>query len=284
MPEGLANPFMEIKKAIAFLLCIPTVSLSGCSLLPGMQGVNIAGMRKIEYKPDVQINPTVVPINAALVIHHPLPPYIYLIEPQDILSISVWQHPEFNPPPQQTSTASSQQAQAAGIPGYLVDHTGRIYFPLAGYVDVRGKTADEVRVEITARLRKYVKNPQVLVRVADYRSKKIYVFGEINRPGLLPLNDQFMSITDAITLAGSFDRDTADPRHVYVIRGNILCPTIYWLSANTADTLLLAEKFQLQPNDIVYVSSAIVTRWNRFLSQLLPSLSTVFLTKTITGK
>jgi polysaccharide export outer membrane protein len=46
----------------------------------------------------------------------------------------------------------------------------------------------------------------------------------------------------------------------------------------------MGERFQLKQNDIVVVSTAVVTRWNRFLNQLLPTLQTVWYTKAITGK
>jgi polysaccharide biosynthesis/export protein len=69
---------------------------------------------------------------------------------------------------------------------------------------------------------------------------------------------------------------------VYVIRGNLTHPTIYWLDAKTPDALLLAEHFNLQSGDVLYVSSAVATRWNRVLNQLLPALQTVWYVRSIT--
>lgn len=260
-----------------------TFLLSACSgILPGLSNPAINSLPRVKLKETVHVEPLVIPITPTFLTLNPLPRYIYRIEPQDVLSIVVWQHSEFNPPVQQLSVAATQSSQAAGQSGYLVGHDGRIYFPLVGYLPVAGKTIDQVHREITHRLREYVRNPQVIVRIADYRSKKVYVFGEVLKPGLLPLNDQPMTIADALTLSGSLDPNSADPQHIYVIRGDFARPRIYWLDAKTPDALLLAEHFELQPNDVMYVSSATVARWNRFLNQVLPTLQTLYFTKTLT--
>lgn len=264
------------------LVLFISILLCSCGILPGMQNPDTPRFQKVPNS--IRVEPVIVPITASLIATAPPPSYIYHVAPQDVLSIIVWQHPEFNPPAQQLAMSGTPSSQAAGQSGYLVSEDGNIYFPLIGYINVADKTPDQVRIELTYRLKKYIKNPQVMVRVADYRSKKVYILGEVNRPGLFPLNDQVMSITDALTLAGSFNPEAADTRHIYIIRGNYACPKIYWLDARTPDVLLLAEHFHLQPDDIMYVSSALVTRWNRFLNQLLPTLGTVFFIKSVTGK
>lgn len=258
--------------------------LTGCNgFLPAISNPTINNMPRIEYKQIVKVQPVVIPISPTFLLYHPLPHYIYRVAPQDVLSISVWQHPEFNLPLQVLSTNGTQSTQAAGQAGYLVNYQGNIYFPLVGSVHVAGKTVDNIRLLISQRLKEYVRNPQVIVRVGDFRSKKVYVFGEVQKPGLLPLNDQPMTIADALTLSGNFDPNAADPRHIYVIRGEFANPRIYWLDAKTPEKLLLAERFELLPNDVVYVSSATVARWNRFLSQILPTLQTLYFTKTLTN-
>ena len=97
----------------------------------------------------------------------------------------------------------------------------------------------------------------------------------------IPITDQSLSITDAISLAGGLNPNSADPEHIYVIRGNIKRPYIYWLNAKTPDAFLLSEHFILKPGDILYVSSATATRWNRVINQLLPTIQTVWYTKAI---
>jgi len=270
---------MQIRAIVFFLL---VTLLGGCnnSFLPGMSGINVSSMRKIETPKIVNVNPVVIPITPSFLVKNPTSSaYIYHVAPQDVLNIFVWRHPEFNTPAQTTALNPTNSTQAAGTSGYLVNYKGKIYFPLVGYVDVGGKTIDEVQAQLTHRLRVYIPNPQVMVRVADYRSKKVYVLGEVMKPGLLPLNDQSMSIADALTLSGSFDPNAADTQHIYVIRGYFTHPTIYWLDARTPDLLLLAENFRLQPSDVIYVSSAVMTNWNRFLNEFMPTIQGYFYTQ-----
>jgi protein involved in polysaccharide export with SLBB domain len=273
---------MEMNKFFLsnILICSLIFTLSSCSILPGMQSLNAASMTQEIYETSSKADPTVIPITIGLFSNKVTPNYIYRVAAQDVLNISIWQHPEFNLPIQVLDT--SQTTKSSGYSGYLVDNNGTIFFPLLGTVPLAGKTINEVQKILTNKLKKFIRNPQVIVRVADFRSKKIYVFGEVNKPNILQLNDQPMTITDAIAYTGSFDQDASDTRHIYVIRGTLAKPRIYWLNANTPDQLLLAQQFQLQPNDIVFVSTAPVARWNRFINQLLPTLQTLYFTRTVT--
>ncbi|GGI82250.1 polysaccharide biosynthesis/export family protein [Legionella impletisoli] len=260
-----------------------SILFSGCSIMPGMQNLDNVQMRKMVIPEKIEVHPTLIPITPTLIADQKVSVYHYHVAPADVLSINVWQHPEFDflerPSANLATTAGIQGA--AGQPGYLVNADGLIYFPLVGYVKVAGKTVDEIRGVITARLKKYVPNPQVNVRVADYRGQKVYVLGEVNKPGFLPLNDQPLTIADALTLSGWINPDAAAPGYTYVIRGNYKEPLIFWLDAKTPDKMLLAERFSLRPGDILYVSSAPATRWNRVLNQLLPTIQTVWYTQAI---
>jgi len=268
-----------MKKIISCLLI--ALFLTGCSMLPGMQNIDTSTARFEKTGKSVYVDPVIIPITASNVAADN-EPYIYRIAPQDVLSIMVWNYAEFNTPALQNSTNTT--GQSAGSPGYLVDHHGNIYFPLIGSVHVQGQSIDQVRMLLTKKLSYYLRKPNIIVRVADFRSKKVYVMGEVLKPGFLSMNDQPLSITDAITMAGSLDPNASDPRHIYVIRGSLTHPEIYWLNAATPAALLLGEKFQLEDHDVVIVSTAAVTRWNRFLNQMLPSLQTIWYTKAITGK
>lgn len=261
------------------LLCLSI--LSGCTILPGMQNLNKNRMPVLVY-PNYPIRPTLIPITPGYLLFQERLNNNYKVAPADILAIHVFKHPEFNLPNDINHSARSDRL--AGVTGFLVNQQGQIYFPLIGNIQVSGKSVNEIRLIITNKLRTYIPRPQVFVRVSDYRSQKFYVMGEVLKPGLFAMTDESLSLTDALNLAGSFDLNTADPSHIYVIRGNILHPKIYWLNASSPAALLLGEKFQISAGDIVIVSTAAVTRWNRFLNQLLPTLQTVWYTKAITGK
>lgn len=255
--------------------------LSSCGIMPGMQNLDTSRMRSISKTEQIKIYPTLIPITPKLISDQRISTYHYLVAPADVLHINVWQHPEFNFVEQQSMATTAVVQGAAGQAGFLVNSTGYIYFPLIGQVKVSGKTVDRIRQEMAARLQKYIPNPQLNVRVADFRGQKIYVLGEVVKPGFLPINDQPLNMADALALSGGMDPNSANPRFVYVIRGNYAHPQIFWLDAKTPDRMLLAERFHLLPRDILFVSSAPATRWNRVLNQVLPTVQAIWYTQAI---
>lgn len=268
-----------------FRICWVFISmlLVGCNIMPGLQNPSIGSMQQVSQTTPYTMTPILVPITPTLIANQKISKYVYRIAPADILNINVWQHPEFTPRELQITQAKELPSTqgAAGQEGYLVNTNGFIYFPLVGNVKVSDKTVDEVRQILTMKLRRYIKNPSLNVRVVDFRGRKIYVLGEVMKPSFIPLNDQPLSITDAISMTGGFDPSAADPSHIYVIRGDIYHPYVYWLNAKSPESLLVAEHFHLKPGDILFVSSAAATRWNRVLNQLLPTIQTVWYTKAI---
>jgi polysaccharide export outer membrane protein len=229
---------MEIMfRKLLLITCIAL--LSGCGFMPGMQNPNTSRMT-IVHTPETQIRPILISITPQIISQQAISYYSYHVAPADVLNISIWQHPEFTSKElyanQLTGVPSTQGA--AGKEGYLVNAKGYIYFPLIGNVFVEGKTMDQIRHDMTIRLKRYLRNPALNVRVVDFRGQKVYLFGEIMRPGFVPITDQPLSITDAISLTGGFNPNSADPEHIYVIRGNIYRPTVYWLNAQTPDLLL----------------------------------------------
>jgi len=272
-----------MKRIKKYFFLILFTLLTGCDLMPGMQNPDVSHMATYCTKKTAIQSPLLIPITPSLVENFSFKKYVYHVAPSDILNISVWNHPEFSPKEISANllaTAPTQQG-ASGREGYLVSQKGTIYFPLVGTVRVAGKTLEEIRLELSTKLKKFIKHPELNVRVVDFRSKKIYVFGEILKPGFIPITDQPLSITDAISLTNGFDPNTADTAHIFVIRGNLYRPSIYWLNAKKPEGLLLAEKFILRPGDILYISGAPAARWNRVLNQLLPTVQTVWYTKAI---
>lgn len=252
----------------------------GCGIMPGMENLNTIAMRKHVAPVRVTMNPTLIPITPSLIADQRVSTYYYRVAPADVLNISVWQHPEFQMEVQMPGVSSTQGATTVQN-GYLVNSTGAIFFPLIGYVHVAGKTVDRIRSDVTQRLKKYVPDPQVSVRVSEFRGQKIYVLGEVKQPGFLSINDQPMTIADALAFSGWLDMTSADPRNIYVIRGDYTKPLIFWLDARTPDRLLLGERFSLQPRDVLYVSSAPITSMNRALNQLLPIIQAIWFTQSI---
>ena len=93
----------------------------------------------------------------------------YTIKPGDVLSISVWKEPELRGP-------------------VLVRPDGGFSFPLVGEVDARGKTSAELQQVVLERLKKYISDPVVTVSVQEVKGNKVFVIGQVNKPGEFVVN------------------------------------------------------------------------------------------------
>ncbi|MDF3932269.1 polysaccharide biosynthesis/export family protein [Pseudomonas citronellolis] len=105
--------------------------------------------------------------------------------------------------------------------------------------------------------------------------RKVYLLGEVNNPRALTYKTRTLSLADALGSVGGLNQASSNGKAVYVIRGvEDLARTpakVFQLDAQSPTAFILAQGFDLQPQDVVYVGPAGVTRWNRFISQLLPS-------------
>jgi len=134
---------------------------------------------------------------------------------------------------------------------YEVAPDGTINFPLIGSVGVQGKTPTQIEKELEVRLADgYIKQPSVSVRVTDYRSRRVSIFGQVRQPGTFPYNDN-MSIVEAITKAGGFT-GMAKKNAVRITRKN----------GTATDSIIVAVEdigqgqapnFLLRPGDVVFV-------------------------------
>ena len=111
-----------------------------------------------------------------------------------------------------------------------------------------------------------------VLHVPDRSRNKVFVLGEVRRPSSRVMVKGRMSLAEAIGDSEGFDPVTSNPSKVYVIRGSFDRPSIYKLNAGSPDALLLATQFQLQPRDVVFVSAHDLTRWNRIISQIEPTV------------
>ncbi|WP_284450348.1 polysaccharide export protein [Spongiibacter tropicus] len=367
---------MDVRKLAA---CVLVAATTGCTVVPGS---NMSRMNSVwfddtpeDYTPaetDIQY----IPINATVLSHlnkngqtekylensdsleRAMANYEYLIGTGDILTITVWEHPEL--------TIPSGSFRGAEESGNEVKADGTVFYPYAGTLPVAGLTTSQVKELVTERLSSVIKRPQVDVRVAGFKSQRVYVSGAVIQPGITPITNIPLTLIDAIEQRGGladdaawrniqFTRDgetqsislrtlfeqgawsknillqhgdqihiprndadkifvlgevnrpmgvamsrtgttlaealasanginegRADGRGIYVLRNTgitydkanipVYTATIYHLNAASAVGFMLADKFSLEPRDIVYVSPAPITRWNRFLSQLLPSI------------
>lgn len=282
--------------------------------------------------------------------------YQYRIGPKDVLTFTVWDHPEL--------TIPAGEFRAPEIQGHLVSADGEIFFPYIGTVPVGGQTLGEIRSGVAGKLARFIKNPQLDVRVAAFRSQRVNVTGHVQQPGFFALTDVPMTLVEAINLAGGATAEAAlqdvrvtrrdtnleldllallksgdltqnillqdgdivyvpDNRHYHVhllgsvrepgavpmVGGELSLadvlsagggldqvsahagrlfvfryrdeePIVYWLDARTPDALLLATQFLMQPQDVVFVDSTGLARWNRIVALILPSVQTLWQTQS----
>ena len=127
----------------------------------------------------------------------------YVLQPQDVLRIFVFQHDDIN---KQTESVSISK-----------EHT--ITLPLVRSVNLRGKTVRQAEELIRAVYDKdYLVNPQVSVQVLKYAERSVNIVGQVNKPGRIEFpQERELSIVEAITLAGGFTR-LADLKKVKLTR------------------------------------------------------------------
>jgi polysaccharide export outer membrane protein len=106
----------------------------------------------------------------------------YAVKPGDILRISVWKEPDLSGP-------------------VLVTPDGSFSFPLVGQVDARNKSVTELTQTISDRLKKFIADPVVTVGVQEIHGMKVYVIGQVNKPGEFVLNVA-VDVLQALSMAG----------------------------------------------------------------------------------
>lgn len=304
--------------------------------------------------------PAATPISPEL--QEAITAYDYAIGVGDTLFITVYEHPEL--------TAPAGNQNQGNLVGNRVRADGTIYYPYAGPVPVAGRTVEEVRQELTERLAEFITQPQIDLRVLQFRSQRFFVTGQVNDPGpkpitdipftvldainqagglaeganwhdalllredgeevtisiyemlnngrldqnrllrhgdvlhipdignqkvfmmgelgnvsSLPMGNLSMSLTDALSQSGGIDQVAANASGVFVIRqpqeDSDKLADVYQLDARDALAFAMGARFMLRPEDVVFVTTAPVTRWNRVLSQIVPSLSSLILVERL---
>jgi len=143
----------------------------------------------------------------------------------------------------------------------------------------------EYVLDVDALNRKDSQLSKIFLKDGDYlhlnsnSRNKVYVLGEVLRPQVISFGTTSLTLLEALGNSGGLSPDSADGNAVYVIRGaenrGQDGATVYHLDAQKPTAYVLARQFDLEAQDVVFIGPANITRWNRFISSLLPSASVV---------
>lgn len=130
-----------------------------------------------------------------------------------------------------------------------------------------------------------------VLNIPDRQFNKIFVFGDTSssttgsgssavpggssstRSHSLYMSKGRMTLAEALSDAGGISQELADAARIFVFRGSLGKAKIFHLDAKSPDALLLADRFPMQPRDVVFVDRAEGIRWNQIINQIQPTIT-----------
>lgn len=143
---------------------------------------------------------------------------------------------------------------------------GKVVMQLVGEVDAQGLTPSELTAEIKKRYTGVLKKPEVAVITRELASRRVYVGGEVVSPGPVDMRGKLYAL-QAIMFAGGFDKETAEPANVILIRhrnGKRYGAAIDFSKALAGQDAVPVE---LEPNDILFVPQTTIANVNQWIDQ-----------------
>lgn len=235
---------LRMQHATILLAGLLAVTLAGCApsyrdLKPGtVLSTDLQSQSSAVVERQIDVIPSLEP--------EPAPPNAYLIGSGDLLSITVYGHPELG----NSGTLTAPGAIAATTPaaGCRVDETGAIRLPLIGAVQVNGLTVAQAEDVLRAAYLPVIREPWITVVVAEYRSRPLYLFGSFKKPGVAYM-DRPMTLLQGIAMAEGIENG-AGLRSARLSRNGKVQPVdIYELLANGDQR----QNVWLHPGDAIYL-------------------------------
>lgn len=227
--------------------------------------------KRLSYFQDKGENLNSIPIDTS---------YNALICPNDILSIYVASVSEEASKFFNFATEPGSENSLAN--GFVVDHFGNIQMPLVGNVHVGGMTTTAARDQVIQKLSKYLVNPTVKLNIRNFR---VTILGEVMHPGVYPVLNEKITLTEALALAGDITG--------YGLRENIMIirevndKKEFGYVDITSRQFFSSSYYNLRTNDIIYVETArrkriFTENFTRVFSWITVPVSTLYLIYRIT--
>jgi polysaccharide export outer membrane protein len=169
---------------------------------------------------------------AATATARPAPPYV--IGPDDVLSIVFWKDKDLS-------------AEVTVRPD------GKVSLPLLNDIQAQGRTPDELRDALKQAAQAFVEDPNPTVMVKEIKSRRVFITGQVEKPGPYPLTGE-TTVLQLIAMAGGI-REFADGSNITIIR-KVDNGRTEILPFNYRDVLKrknLTQNVQLKPGDTVVV-------------------------------
>lgn len=141
-------------------------------------------------------------------------------------------------------------------------------------IDAAGHTIPEIRKKAQEELAKYIKDFSVDLIVKEWRDRKIFVLGEVQKPGVYSFSAG-MTTVQAIALAGGL-KNTARVRDTRIIRGNLDNPELIHVNLEGAARGKDTRDILLAQNDVIYVPRSAIGDWNNFINLYIRPTLEVF--------
>ncbi len=164
----------------------------------------------------------------------------YTLRPGDQLNIVVTQDTDI-------STSNTQTGNK-----YLVRPDGKVSFPLVGEIDANGMTISEFTATLEKGLSRYYVHPDVAVNIEKLGTVRVFVFGEVKKPGMFEL-PKGHSVIDAIGAAEGFTWDTAKKK-IFLIHQDNTNKAIPLNLNHILQTGDMKDNVELQEGDILYLT------------------------------
>ncbi len=245
---------METVKRISFFVCIAAILLfTASSWAADAKDLKIiennAGNFALEEDQPAASLASLIDTNAYI------DPLKYTLGPDDVVQIDVMRHPEFS-----------------GI--YPVNLEGKVQYKFVGDIDVNGLTKKEVEEKIRNVISNFVVTPEVNVTVLEYKSKVIYVLGEVGQPGKYYMRSESMPVREAVVQAG-LPLQSAAMRKCRIVTpdkdGRVKTRKVDLYSILYGGNL--KNNLEMHPGDVLYVPCTVMAKMIRVINPVTATVN-----------